>query len=146
MRAQNWTDIMTLLAVMVVSNKMDEKAELKMFEQAALYLRDMAAPNVTLTESFAKDWMSENRADIEIQASSVYYDGAIKRLVKNLQCLANKSDILTAIMKWTLSGPLEAGIISPDRRNSAQHKLRYKRVDDEASQRRLTGSRLALAS
>ena len=146
MRAQNWTDILTLLAVMVVSNKMEEKAELKMFEQAALYLRDMAAPNVTLTESFAKDWMSENRADVEIQASSVHYDKAVERLVRNLQCLANKRDILTAIMNWTLSGPLDTEILASDRRNSAQYKLRYKRADRDVLSRHLTGSSLALAS
>ena len=146
MRAQNWTDIMTLLAVMVVGNKMEEKAELKMFEQAALYLRDMAAPNVTLTESFAKDWMCENRADIETQASSVHYDGTIKRLIKNIQCLANKNEILTAIMKWTISGSPDPAIIDSGMRSSAQHKLRYKRPDSDASMRHLTGTSLALAS
>jgi len=103
MRAQNWTDIMTLLAVMTASHKMDCRAELTMFEQAALNIRDMFAPNIKLTESFAADWMTENRTTIESQATSVHFDATVKRLQKNMEYLANKSEILTAIMKWTLA-------------------------------------------
>ena len=103
MRAQNWTDIMTLLAVMVASSKMEKEAELSIFRQAALNLRDVFAPNIKLTDSFARDWMDENRADIDSQATSVHFDSSVKRLRKNLECLANKSEILTTIMKWTLS-------------------------------------------
>jgi len=103
MRAQNWTDIMTLLAVMVASNKMDKRAELIMFEHAALNLRDIFAPNIRLTDSFAADWMTENRAEIDRFATSVIFDSSVKSLRKNLDSLANKSEILTTIMKWTLS-------------------------------------------
>ena len=103
MLAQQWTDIMTLLAVMVASSKMEKEAELSIFRQAALNLRDVFAPNIKLTDSFARDWMDENRADIDSQATSVHFDSSVKRLRKNLECLANKSEILTTIMKWTLS-------------------------------------------
>ena len=103
MRAQNWTDIMTLLAVMTASNKMDYRAELTMFEQAALNIRDMFAPNIKLTDSFAVDWMTENRSAIDSQTTSVHFDATVKRLHKNLSHLINKNEILTAIMKWTLS-------------------------------------------
>jgi hypothetical protein len=130
MRAQSWTDIMTLLAVMVVSNKMDEKAELVMFEHAALYLRDMAAPNVTLTSTFAKDWMIENRSDIESQTSSIHYDATVKRLVKNLGILSNKDEILSEIMKWTLTDTPRS-----DKSEATPHKLKYKRAYHDASMR-----------
>ena len=103
MRAQNWTDVMTLLAVMVKAGKMDQDAELSIFRQAAMNLRDVFAPNIKLTESFARDWMSENGPEINRQATSVYFDSSVKRLRKNLDSLANKSEILTTIMKWTLS-------------------------------------------
>ena len=103
MRAQNWTDIMTLLAVMVASSKMDKAAELSVFRNAALNLRDVFAPNIKLTESFAVDWMEENRAEINSQATSVHFDSTVKRLRKNLDNLTNKSEILTAIMKWTMT-------------------------------------------
>jgi len=100
---------MTLLAVMVASEKMDEEVELSIFRQAALNLRDVFAPNIKLTESFARDWMSENRAEIDRQTTSVHFDNSVKRLRNNLNSLANKSEILTTIMKWTLvetpSGP-----------------------------------------
>ena len=103
MRAQNWTDIMTLLAVMVTAGKMDKEAELSIFRSAALNLRDVFAPNIKLTDSFASDWMAENRAEINRQATSVYFDSSVKALRKNLDNLVNKSEILTTIMKWTLS-------------------------------------------
>jgi len=103
MRAQNWTDIMTLLAVMVSSSKMDKDAELSTFRSAALNLRDVFAPNIKLTDSFAIDWMAENGTEIQRQATSVHFDSSVKRLRKNLDNLANKSEILTTIMKWTLA-------------------------------------------
>jgi len=103
MRAQNWTDIMTLLGVMVASGKMEKEAELSIFRSAALNLRDVFAPNIKLTDSFARDWISENRAEIDSQATSVHFDSSVKRLRKNLNGLANKSEILTTIMKWTLA-------------------------------------------
>ncbi len=103
MRAQNWTDVMTLLAVMVKAGKMDQDAELSIFRQAAMNLRDVFAPNIKLTESFARDWMSENGPEINRQATSVHFDSSVKTLRKNLDSLANKSEILTTIMKWTLS-------------------------------------------
>ena len=103
MRAQNWTDIMTLLAVMVASGKMDKEAELSIFRSAALNLRDVFAPNIKLTDSFAVDWMTENQNEINRQTTSVHFDNSVKALRKNLDGLANKSEILTTIMKWTLS-------------------------------------------
>lgn len=122
MRAQNWTDIMTLLAVMTASNKMDKRAELAMFKHAALDLRDMFAPNIKLTESFAADWMTENRTEIQTQTTSVHFDASVKRLRKNLDVLANKNEILTIIMKWTLS----------ETPHSRQDQLRFKYQDNES--------------
>lgn len=103
MRAQNWSDVMTLLGVMVAAGKMDKKAERAIFEQAATNLRDLFAPNIMLTESFAADWLAENRNEINRKTSSVLFDGSVKALRKNLDSLPNKSEILTTIMKWTLS-------------------------------------------
>ena len=103
MRAQNWSDVMTLLGVMVTAGKMDKKAERAIFEQAATNLRDLFAPNIMLTESFAADWLAENRNEINRKTSSVLFDSSVKALQKNLNGLTNKSEILTTIMKWTLS-------------------------------------------
>jgi len=103
MRAQNWTDVMTLLAVMVASNKLNKREELSTFKEAALDLRDKFAPNIKLTDSFAVDWLTENRSKIDRQTSSVHFDTSVERLRKNLDFLVNKAEILTAIMKWTLS-------------------------------------------
>ena len=103
MRAQNWSDVMTLLGVMVAAGKMDKKAERAIFEQAATNLRDLFAPKIMLTESFAADWLAENRNEINRKTSSVLFDSSVKVLRKNLDNLPNKSEILTTIMKWTLS-------------------------------------------
>ena len=103
MRAQNWSDVMTLLGVMVAAGKMDKKAERAIFEQAATNLRDLFAPKIMLTESFAADWLAENRNEINRKTSSVLFDSSVKALRKNLDSLPNKSEILTTIMKWTLS-------------------------------------------
>ena len=103
MRAQNWSDVMTLLGVMVAAGKMDKKAERAIFEQAATNLRDLFAPKIMLTESFAADWLAENRNEINRKTSSVLFDSSVKALQKNLDSLPNKSEILTTIMKWTLS-------------------------------------------
>ena len=103
MRAQNWSDVMTLLGVMVAAGKMDKKAERAIFEQAATNLRDLFAPNIMLTESFAADWLAENRNEINRKTSSVLFDSSVKALQKNLDSLPNKSEILTTIMKWTLA-------------------------------------------
>ena len=70
MRAQNWSDVMTLLGVMVAAGKMDKKAERAIFEQAATNLRDLFAPKIMLTESFAADWLAENRNEINRKTSS----------------------------------------------------------------------------
>ena len=119
MRAQNWTDILTLLAVMVASGKMDKEAELAVFKNAALNLRDVFAPNIMLTESFASDWLAVNESDITRKATSVHFDNSIKALRKNLDGLANKSEILTTIMKWTLS----------DTPKGSEGQLRFKSGD-----------------
>ena len=103
MRAQNWSDVMTLLGVMVAAGKMDKKAERAIFEQAATNLRDLFAPKIMLTESFAADWLAENRNEINRKTSSVLFDSSVKALQKNLDNLPNKSEILTTIMKWTLT-------------------------------------------
>ena len=103
MRAQNWSDVMTLLGVMVAAGKMDKKAERAIFEQAATNLRDLFAPKIMLTESFAADWLAENRNEINRKTSSVLFDSSVKALQKNLNSLPNKSEILTTIMKWTLT-------------------------------------------
>ena len=103
MRAQNWSDVMTLLGVMVAAGKMDKKAERAIFKQAATNLRDLFAPNIMLTESFAADWLAENRNEINRKTSSVLFDSSVKALQKNLDSLPNKSEILTTIMKWTLT-------------------------------------------
>ncbi len=121
MRAQNWTDIMTLLAVMVASGKMEKEAELSIFRQAALNLRDVFAPNIKLTDSFAVDWMFENRAEIDRQASSVHFDSSVKALHKKMEYLASKSEILTTIMKWTLS----------ETPSGSRDQLRFKAPVDE---------------
>jgi hypothetical protein len=103
MRAQNWTDIMTLLAVMVASGKMDKAAELTIFRNAAINLRDVFAPNIKLTDSFASDWLAVNQADITRKATSVHFESSVKALQKNLDGLANKNEILITIMKWTMT-------------------------------------------
>jgi hypothetical protein len=122
MRAQNWTDIMTLLAVMVAAGKMDKTAEQEVFRNAAMNLRNKFAPNIKLTDSFASDWMNENGQDISRQATSVHYDHSVKRLQKNLNSLANKSEILTTIMKWTLA----------EKPNAMRSEFRFTAEEDEA--------------
>ena len=119
MRAQNWTDIMTLLAVMVASGKMDKAAELTIFRNAAINLRDVFAPNIKLTDSFASDWLAVNQTDITRKATSVHFESSVKALQKNLDGLANKNEILTTIMKWTLS----------DNPSTEQDQLRFKSDD-----------------
>ena len=121
MRAQNWSDVMTLLGVMVAAGKMDKKAERAIFEQAATNLRDLFAPNIMLTESFAADWLAENRNEINRKTSSVLFDSSVKALQKNLNSLPNKSEILTTIMKWTLS----------ETPSGTQGQLRFKAQADE---------------
>jgi len=103
MRAQSWTDVMTLLAVMVVSNKHEKANQLAVFKRAALSVRNMICPNVNLTDAIAGDWWLENHADIMKQTASVHYDSTVKRLLKNLNVLPNKKMILTALMKATLT-------------------------------------------
>ena len=121
MRAQNWTDVMTLLGVMVSAGKMDKEAERAIFKQAATNLRDLFAPNIMLTESFAADWLAENRNEITRKTSSVLFDSSVKALQKNLDSLPNKSEILTTIMKWTLS----------ETPSGTQGQLRFKAQADE---------------
>ena len=122
MRAQNWSDVMTLLGVMVAAGKMDKKAERAIFEQAATNLRDLFAPNIMLTESFAADWLAENRNEINRKTSSVLFDSSVKALQKNLDSLPNKSEILTTIMKWTLS----------ETPSGTQGQLRFKAEPEDA--------------
>ena len=122
MRAQNWSDVMTLLGVMVAAGKMDKKAERAIFEQAATNLRDLFAPNIMLTESFAADWLAENRNEINRKTSSVLFDSSVKALRKNLDSLPNKSEILTTIMKWTLS----------ETPSGTQGQLRFKAEPEDA--------------
>lgn len=103
MRAQSWTDILTLLAVMVVTNKHEVAHEKAVFAKGAVALRNMVAPNMRLTEELAGDWLEQNRPQIVKQTSSVYYQETVSRLIKNLNILSNKKAILTALMKIALS-------------------------------------------
>lgn len=101
MRAQSWNDILTLLTLMIVKNKLDEDSELEMFESITVKLQKMVAPNLVLTDSFAHDWMAENRSDVAMHSSSVRFDKAVRRLRKNLDGLANKGEVLAVILKLT---------------------------------------------
>jgi len=65
--------------------------------------------------------MAENRAEIERLATSVHFDNSVKSLRKNLDCLANKNEILTTIMKWTLL----------DTPSETREQLRFKAQTDE---------------
>ena len=110
MRAQSWTDVMSLLAVMVMTNKYEPSKERAVFIKGALSLRDMVAPNIRLSEELAADWLEQNRPDLLKQTSSVYYEQTVSRLLKNLRGLSNKQSILTALMKITLSDTETADI------------------------------------
>ena len=103
MRAQSWTNILNLLAVMVVTNKDDAKTELSLFKRGAMLMKTMIAPDVKLTESMAENWFKENRALIGRQVTSVHYNQTVSDLLKGLNMLPNKPMILTALMKAALS-------------------------------------------
>lgn len=118
MRAQSWTDIMSLLAVMVMTNKYEPARERDVFTQGALTLRDMVAPNMRLSEELAGDWLEQNRPTLLKQTSSVYYEETVSRLLKNLRGLTNKQAILTALMKITLSDTGSAEITKVERKNT----------------------------
>jgi len=118
MRAQSWTDVMSLLAVMVMTNKYEPSQERDVFIKGALTLRDMVAPNIRLSEDLAADWLEQNRPNLLKQTSSVYYDETVSRLLKNLRGLSNKQTILTALMKITLSDTATADISRYERKNT----------------------------
>lgn len=103
MHAQNWTDVLTLLSMMIMGDGDKKNSNSKKFTKAAVKLRDAINPGVTLTEEMAYDWFTHRRDTITKNMSSVYYAATIERLIGNLNSLPNKKELILQMIKAGLN-------------------------------------------
>jgi len=103
MRSQNWSDVLKLLAMMILGGDKSPEEESRIFQDTALSLKEEIYPELTLTREMAKDWLDEHRKNITRSMSSLYFDTTATELLSNLSILPNKQDIVLYMIKITLS-------------------------------------------
>lgn len=103
MHAQNWHDTLTLLCMMILADGKVFPEEVKTFKKAAVDLRNAVSPNLMLTEHMAMDWFLLHRDKILTSMSSVYFPDTIATLLKNLNSVPNKKNLILTLMKVALA-------------------------------------------
>lgn len=103
MQAQQWTDILKLLAMMVIGNKDTLSKERDMFAKAAVSLRNAVYPGLNLTQEMAGEWLDIHREEMNRSMSSVYFDETLNALLKNLSAVSDKRTLIVTMLKMTVS-------------------------------------------
>lgn len=103
MRAQNWHDVLTLLAMMIMDDKSTKGRESKIFRTAAVAVRNSICPELNLDEKMARDWFVLHKDDLVRKMSSVYFDKTVADTLKNLSALPEKKELVIALMKIAIS-------------------------------------------
>jgi hypothetical protein len=109
MNAQNWTDTLNLLCMMILSDEPNEFRARKAFQKAALALKDQVAPNVMLTEEMARDWFLIRKKDLTRKMSSLLQDQSITATLNNLNAVPDKQGLIVAMMKLVFSNDQDQG-------------------------------------
>ena len=103
MNAQNWTDTLRLLCMMILVDEKVYQEEVEAFKTAALSLRDKVNPKLMLTRQMAEDWFDLNRDDIAIGLSKVFYESSVSKTLQSLDSVPNKEDLIVALLKVAMS-------------------------------------------
>lgn len=103
MHAQNWSDALTLLSLLIMDEEGTRETKISRFKTAAVNFKNRVSPNFMMTEDIAYDWYVQNESDNIKNMSSIYYDRNVNRILKNLDALPDKQGFLFALMKVTLS-------------------------------------------
>ena len=103
MNAQNWTDTLRLLSMMILVDEKVYQEEVEAFKTAALSLRDKVNPKLMLTRQMAEDWFDLNRDDIAIGISKVFYESSVSKTLQSLESVPNKEDLIVALLKVAMS-------------------------------------------
>ena len=103
MHAQNWSDALTLLSLLIMDEAISREDKITRFKTAAVNFKNRVSPNFMMTEDIAYDWYVQNESDNLKSMSSIYYNRNMNRILKNLDALPDKQGFLFALMKVTLS-------------------------------------------
>ena len=103
MNAQNWTDTLRLLSMMILVDEKVYQEEVEAFKTAALSLRDKVNPKLMLTRQMAEDWFDLNRDDIAIGLSKVFYESSVSKTLQSLDSVPNKEDLIVALLEVAMS-------------------------------------------
>lgn len=103
MNAHDWTDTLTLFGIMVLAENKTRTQEIRSFKQAVAALKDIADPQITVTETMALDWFASNRDLIKTKMSSPYHDETVATLLKHLRPLPQRKALLFAFMKIAMT-------------------------------------------
>jgi len=103
MNAHDWTDTLTLFGIMVLAENKTRAQEIRSFKKAVAALKDIADPQITVTETMALDWYAASRDQIKTKMSSPYHDETIAALLKNLRPLPQRKALLMAFMKIAMT-------------------------------------------
>lgn len=109
MQDKNWSDILTLLSMMVLADEKVYHEEVGAFKKAAVELRDLICPEVMLTEQMAFDWFMLHRDDILNRMSTYNYPTAVTEVLENLSGLPDKKIFVMALLKIAVSDGFEHG-------------------------------------
>jgi len=108
-RDLDWSDVLTLLSMMVLADGKVYQEEMEAFKKAAIELRDMICPQVMLTEQMAFDWFTWHREDILLRMSTFNYPTSVTETLENLSVLPDKKMFLMALLKISVSDGVEHG-------------------------------------
>lgn len=103
MHAQNWSDALTLLSLLIMDEDISRDDKISRFKTAAVNFKNRVSPNFMMTPDIAYDWYIQNESDNIKSMSSIHYNRHMNRILKNLDALPDKQGFLFALMKVTLS-------------------------------------------
>jgi len=108
-RDLDWSDVLTLLSMMVLADGKVYQEEMEAFKKAAIELRDLICPKVMLTEQMAFDWFTLHRDNILERMGTHNYPTAVAETLENLDVLPDKQMFVMALLKIALSDGVEHG-------------------------------------
>ena len=103
MRVGSWTDILSLLSLMILADGRVYKEEVDTFKSAVVTLRDKLSVQTMLTEHMALEWFVVHKDEFLRLIGQGFLDAKVAELVGKLDYVDGKEHIADVLIQIALS-------------------------------------------
>lgn len=103
MQARLWSDVLKLLAMMVIGGQETLRDERNVFAKAALSLRGAVYPKLHLTKLMAVDWLDVHREEMDQSMNAAHFEDTLNGLLLSLSAVPDKRSLILTMLKTTVS-------------------------------------------